>query len=293
MIITLKNDKFTAQVDTLGAQLISFKDIDDVEYIWQRKAPHWNKCAPILFPVVGRTVGGIITVDEKDYPMTSHGFASDSEFTVIDQTDEKAVFTLKSSENTRAVYPYDFELTVIISLDDNGVKTEMKVLNTDDKNIIFGIGGHPGINWPLFEGDEFADYIFEFDKEYELTSLGITDDFNLAPEKSYKLELDGNRFPLNREMFKYDTITIDDVPFNKLNFINKNGKGVRFEFENFNTFAFWSDQSHGNAPFLCLEPWTSMGKRTGDDTRLDTKKDIVTLEIGKEHKCSYKISPIK
>lgn len=293
MIITLKNNKFTAQVDTLGAQLISFKDVDDIEYIWQRKAPHWGKCAPILFPIVGRAVNETITIDGKDYPMTIHGFASDTEFEIVNQKEFAVELSICSNEITRKCYPFEFKLTVIISLDECGLKTEMKVLNTDNKNIIFGIGGHPGINWPMFDGDEFSDYVFEFDKEYELISLGGADDLYLSPENSYRLDLDGNTFPLSADMFKYNTVVIDDVPFNKLNFINKNRKGIRFEFENFNTFAFWSDRDHGNAPFLCLEPWTSMGKRIGDDTILENKKDIISLPSGKEHSCWYKISPVE
>lgn len=292
MIITLKNDKFSTQVDTFGAQLISFKDCE-TEYIWQRKAPYWSQCAPILFPIVGRAVNGTITVEGKDYPMTIHGFASQSEFVVAEQTDEKVELLLESSDETRKVYPYEFVLTVTVSLDSEGVKTEMKVENTDSKNILFGIGGHPGICWPMFEGDECEDYIFEFDNEYELVSLGGADDLYLAPEKSYRLDMVKNTFPLSRKMFKYDTITIDDVPFNSLKFVNKKGAGIRFDFENFNTFACWSEPAPVEAPFLCLEPWMSMGRRTGDDTRLESKKDIVSLGAGKEYICSYKISPVK
>ena len=43
MIITLKNGCLTAGIDTMGAQLISLKDKDGTEYIWQRDPEVWKK----------------------------------------------------------------------------------------------------------------------------------------------------------------------------------------------------------------------------------------------------------
>ena len=53
MIITLKNGCLTAGIDTMGAQLISLKDKEGTEYIWQRDPEVWKNCSPILFPIVG------------------------------------------------------------------------------------------------------------------------------------------------------------------------------------------------------------------------------------------------
>ena len=293
MIITLENEKFKAQVDTAGAQLISLKDNEGTEYIWQRKEPFWEKCAPILFPVVARPMDNKITLNGKDYPMPLHGFAFDHDYEVVKQEKDFLSLKIKSSEKTRTMYPFEFELYVNFTLDDEGIKTEIKVVNTDEKDMLFGVGGHPAINWPLFDGDEYTDYVFKFDKEYRLFSLTSTEDVTIIPDDEYELELDENVFHLSRDIFKYDTIVIEKAPFNSLDFVNKEGKGVRFEFENFKTFAVWSQQNPEPAPFICLEPWTSMGKRVGEDSSLENKKDIVTLAPGKEHVCSYKISPIK
>ena len=98
MIITLKNDKYAAQVDSYGAQLISLKDNTGTEYIWQRKEPFWSECAPILFPVVGRPLDGVITVDGKNYEMGLHGFARHTEFAVVSQNDAAAVLSIKATD---------------------------------------------------------------------------------------------------------------------------------------------------------------------------------------------------
>lgn len=292
MIVTLKNNKFSAQIDSYGAQLISTKDNDGVEYIWQRKKPFWTDCAPILFPVVGRPLDGVLTIDGKNYEMGLHGFARFCEFEIVSQSENVVVFKIESTEETLKNYPYEFEFYVTYTLDDAGINTEMKVVNADKKEILFGVGGHPGINWPIFEGDSFDDYVIDFGKDYDITALACDDDAFIVPDTAYKLKLDNGKLPVKRELFEPDAIVIDRAEFNSLNFVNKEGKGIRFEFENLKSFAMWTMPNPHKAPFICFEPWNSMGKRKGETTIFKDKMDIVTLEVGKEFVCSYKICPI-
>ena len=46
MIVTLKNNGFSAKIDSYGAQLISLQDPAGTEYIWQRDPKHWANCSP-------------------------------------------------------------------------------------------------------------------------------------------------------------------------------------------------------------------------------------------------------
>ena len=292
MIITLKNDKYAAQVDSYGAQLISLKDNTGTEYIWQRKEPFWSECAPILFPVVGRPLDGVITVDGKNYEMGLHGFARHTEFAVVSQNDAAAVLSIKATDETRKIYPYDFELVITYTLDDEGIDTEMKIVNDDKKEIYFGIGGHPGISWPIFEGDSFDDYVIDFGKDYDITAVTCSEDDVILPDSVYKLSLDNGKLAVKRELFDPDAIIIDRAPFNSLKFVNKENKGIEFKFENFKSFAMWTSRTPSEAPFVCFEPWNSMGKRKGENTNLKDKMDIVNLAEGKEFVCSYKICPI-
>ncbi len=292
MIVTLKNNMFSAQIDSYGAQLISMKDNAGTEYIWQRKEPYWSECAPILFPIVGRPLNGVITIDGKDYEMGTHGFARHSEFEVLTQTDDVAVFMIKTTEENYKNYPYYFELYITYSLDDEGINTEMKVVNADKKEIFFGIGGHPAICWPIYEGDTFDDYVIDFGADYDITALTSDDDVFILPDSAYKLKLENGVLPVKRELFNSDAVVIERAPFNSLKFINKKGKGIRFEFENFKSFAMWTMTHPDGAPYLCFEPWNSMGKRMGENSNLKEKMDIVKLAKEKEFVCSYKISPI-
>lgn len=53
-------------------------------------------------------------------PTQSHGFARNTEFTVIDGSDSFVTLCLSSSDDTRELWPHDFELTVRIEITGSG-----------------------------------------------------------------------------------------------------------------------------------------------------------------------------
>ena len=53
MLVTIFDSNGSAVIDSIGAQLISYKDSTGKETIWQRDPKFWNRCSPLLFPIVG------------------------------------------------------------------------------------------------------------------------------------------------------------------------------------------------------------------------------------------------
>lgn len=48
---------------------------------------------------------------------------------------------------------------------ESAIRTEYHITNHEDtKTMPFFIGGHPGFNCPLFEGEDYTDYYLEFEK---------------------------------------------------------------------------------------------------------------------------------
>ena len=43
-----------AEIDTMGAQLMSLRDALGTEYLWQGDPRYWAERSPLLFPMVGR-----------------------------------------------------------------------------------------------------------------------------------------------------------------------------------------------------------------------------------------------
>ena len=134
MLYTVKNDYLTITADTFGAELHSIKG-GEIEYLWQC-GDSWKRYAPVLFPFICSPTGKKYYAKGKEYTMpANHGFARDSEFEFLKQTDNSVSFVLKSNEDTLKVYPYKFSLKITYTLLDNGVITSYTVENKDNKKI--------------------------------------------------------------------------------------------------------------------------------------------------------------
>ena len=110
----LENERLRASIADAGAELIGVYDkAREAERIWTGDAAVWNRHAPILFPFVGKVMDGKYRVGDREYPMkTQHGFARDKAFCCVEATADSVTHRLEADEATRAIYPYDFRLTV-------------------------------------------------------------------------------------------------------------------------------------------------------------------------------------
>ena len=98
------------------------------------------------------------------------------EFTLVSSSETCAVYSLKADDSTKEQYPYDFELQMIYELTDHGVKVSHKVINHGDIVMPYCIGGHPAFNCPVYEGENFEDYIVEFEQPETAACAQLTDD---------------------------------------------------------------------------------------------------------------------
>ena len=104
---TIKNEYYTITVSNKGAELISVKDADGFEYIWQAdKEELWDDHAPLLFPVCGRILNSSYTYKGEEYSMSSHGFAKNFEFAIASKEGSHITMTLTSNEETKKIYPF-------------------------------------------------------------------------------------------------------------------------------------------------------------------------------------------
>ena len=57
---------------------------------------------------------------------------------------------------------------------------------------------------------------------------------------------------LNYKYFEIDAIVNPKVKSQSVKLVNKDNKGIKFDFKGFPSLAIWTKP---NAPFVCLEPW--------------------------------------
>ena len=158
-MILIKNHALEVEINPLGGCISKITDLSDSERLTFAGAPFWNYADHIQFPLVCRMADKYYEVDGKRYDSDIHGFAKDSLFTEISVTGDSVELELNSSEKTKSLYPYDFNLRVKYVLDGNKLSVAYTVKNTDTKKIYFAIGAHPSFTLDSQDGDTAGNYL--------------------------------------------------------------------------------------------------------------------------------------
>ncbi|AFZ22422.1 galactose mutarotase-like enzyme [Cylindrospermum stagnale PCC 7417] len=101
---------------------------------------------PILFPICGNLPDNTYTHNGQQYTLKQHGFARELPWEVTDQvTKDQASLTvvLKSNEQTKAVYPFDFQLAFTYELQGNTLEIRQEYQNLSSTPMPFSAGFHP------------------------------------------------------------------------------------------------------------------------------------------------------
>jgi galactose mutarotase-like enzyme len=272
-MIILENETLTASFNPKGAELQSLKSkVDHTEYIWNADPAFWAKHSPVLFPIVGALKDNAYYYEGVRYELSRHGFARDQEFEVEPVNATEVVFTLRSSEETRLVYPFDFVLSLRYKLSENGLSCSYEVQNPEDKELLFSVGGHPAFATPV-EGLSYNDYRLTFNADTEISYHKIVD--NLISAQTVLLPLENQELPLKHELFYEDALVFKTLKSNQITLTNTvNQKGLEFSFENFPYFGIWAAK---DANFVCLEPWCGIADASDHNQQLAEKEGIINL----------------
>lgn len=292
MNFTISKDGVSALCTSTGAELISFEK-DDTEYCWYGIPEHWSGRAPVLFPILCSPKDGIIIADGLEYTMPKHGLARHREFSPLEITPSKVTLELHEDEELLAHYPYPFRLRVTHEVFGDGFETTYKVVNSGDKDMTFCIGGHPGFNCPINEGESFEDYSLIFE-DYGDAVMSITQEGTgyMCPDIPKLNLVEDNELPLRYSDYDNDALIIENLKKKSVKLINRNtGHGFRFDFERFDALGIWTPIKM-NSPFLCLEPWCGLPAATDETPELTNKKYARTLAPGEEFETSYKFTLI-
>lgn len=281
MLVKLHDSKATAVIDSIGAQLISFKDSADTEYLWQRDPQFWNKCSPLLFPIVGNCRNDRTYLEGQMWNIPKHGFCREMDFTVTGQTTTSVTFEIRDTEETKKVYPYSFCLSLSYTLTDGSLFMEYRVSNNDERTIYYCLGAHPAFNCPMEDHALFEDYDLVFEKEETASSM-VYDSTHLEfnPENRIEQLNESRVLPLSRELFRNNAVYFDNLKSRKVSLVNRNtSRGVEVSFPGFETVAFWTPYPE-EAPFVCVEPWNGSAVYATEDNEFIHKNHVQTLSPG-------------
>ena len=285
----IENDYLKASISNRGAQLTSlYNKATGVEHMWQGDKSIWPWHSPNLFPVIGSLINNQIIVDGKPYTIEQrYGFARDWEFLTLESNRIHAKFSLPYCDKTMAMYPYKFDLHIFYDLMDNALRVTFKVINLDQKDIYFSIGGHPAFNVPFNPGENYEDYYLEFETEEPLHEHLLSAEGFFTGE-TQPVKMDGKNLRLTRHLFDRDALIFKNMHSRQVTIrSHKHQQSLSVQFPHFHYLGIWAKSC---ADFVCIEPWLGCADTQGQPKELSHKEGIQKLEHGHVFEACYYIT---
>lgn len=284
MTTTISNEFLTVTIDSRGAELVSIKTPDGAERLWTADPSVWNYHAPILFPWSGRMNNTSFTCNGKKYNANAHGFMRETEHKLIRQTEGdddnliSVTFRKKSDDATQNLFPYNFAFEQTYSLDGAKLTHAVRITNTGDTTMPFGLGYHPGFICPFSEKKVAADYsvIFDSSQTPHLVlmegghPIGKTDEFMR----------DSDTIKLSNTTFENDSLCLTNLTAQTLTLQEEGSKNrIEFDIEGFPFVLLWSAPTE-TLRFVCIEPWHTIPDFVDAPTEWSEKKNLLQLPAG-------------
>lgn len=290
----LENEKLKIDVSSFGGELQSVVlKKNGKEYLWQGDPGFWREKAPNLFPYIARLTQGKYTLDGNEYTMPIHGIVKYRELNVQAGAQELTFF-LESDDETMKQYPFRFRYEVCYRLEQNRIVITYRVKNGSSEKMYFGIGGHPGFQVPWVNGTEFKDYHLYFPEAEKPVKILFSDDCFVEGEEAFD-DLEDGRLMLRHEMFDRDAIVLKNaghIVKLRLNEGKESPDGdireISVRFPGMDYIGFWH-KPETEAPYVCIEPWSSLPSEKGKITDLARQKNLMSLEPGKVYENTWEI----
>lgn len=215
---------------------------------------------PILFPICGNLPDNTYTHNGQSYPLKQHGFAREMPWEVLDRvTQDQASLKLglSSNEQTRAVYPFDFQLEFTYRLQGQTLSLQQRYTNCSGEVMPFSIGFHP--------------YFLVLDKNqlrFEIPATEALDqpsqiaqpffntfDFD-RPEIDWAFPQLSRQVAIGSDLSRHTRLTLSYSP-------------------EFSALVFWTLKGKD---FYCLEPWSALRNALNTGDRLFHLDPGATLE---------------
>ena len=194
---------------------------------------------PILFPICGNLPNNTYTYKGEQYTLKQHGFARDLPWEITNQVTNDLValtLVLNSNDQTRAVYPFDFQLAFTYQLKGNTLEIQQRYTNHSTEPMPFSTGLHP--------------YFFTSDKtklEFEIPASQYQDQI------TKEVHPFSGTFDLSRDEI--------DVAFRQVNgssaSVTDTGRRLKVILsysDLYSTLVFWTVKGKD---YYCLEPWSA------------------------------------
>lgn len=278
MIKKISNGVVAVWINPIGAELHRIQK-DGRDYLWNGDDALWAQRAPMLFPIVGQQKGDCAVIGGCEYHIPKHGFLMQTFFNTLAHTEDTLLLRTVSSDETRKMYPFNFQIDVKFQLKAATLHQDIIIHNTGKEEMIYGFGLHPGFMVADRE-DHFAKCSLDFHQDLTLLRPSLTADFQWDFNHRILVRTQNGILLLNDEIFDGKPIILDMLNSNRVTAYQDDGTALfDYCFSGFQYFGMW----HANhAPFVCLEPWTSHSAFLPGYTCLEDNPTMCRLHPGCE-----------
>ncbi|AKU79454.1 hypothetical protein [Spiroplasma turonicum] len=264
----LKNKEIEAKIviDKQGLEVVSLKH-NGIEVLYQQDGS-WGKTWPILYPICG-SVNGPYLHNGRDYHTPRHGFFSQiKDWTIDSQTNEKIVCHFKNHYQFQDIYPFEFEITITILLDNNKFIYLFDVMNIGKELMSYSFGHHPA-----FKVEKDSKVIFSNEQFYSSKAgkgnTYVPDHNKIAAKEIVISEVDFS----DSKSLLFDQFNLDSITY-----LYKD-KTINMYFDKNPYFVIW--KATNDMDFVCLEPyWGLPDLETRLGNRYRDKLGMKQLECG-------------
>lgn len=283
--VVLRSDDLTAEINPFGAQLSRLRDGAGRDLLWDGNPAVWAGRAPVLFPIVGTLAGGSYLFESKRYALSRHGFARNMPFETVTATGAAAVFRLRATDATRAVYPFEFELDVRFALAGAELSVTATVRNVGERELPASLGFHPGFRWPLPFGETRESHFLRFDVDETAPARRI-DAQGLVSAELHPTPIVRGRLALSDELFTTDVLIFDQLKGHSVSYGSDKGPRLEIRYPDAEYLGIWTKPG---SEFLCIEPWQGISDPAGFTGDIRQKPGIFQVSPGSEHSLSMSI----
>ncbi|MER8905099.1 aldose 1-epimerase family protein [Mesorhizobium sp. M0772] len=282
--LTLHGDGISATIVGQGAELISLRNAEGLEFLWQA-GPEWRRHSPVLFPIVGRLAGDQLRHRGQVYPLTQHGFARDKPFVWADASPRSCTLVLTDDADTRTRYPFAFRLAITYTLERRELGVSFEIANAGDETLPASIGAHPAFNWPLQPGLAKTDHHLTFAQDEPAPIRRLKDGLVVAAPQPTPIE--GKTLALSEQLFEADAVILHRPASTSVRYAAANGAAIEMSWQGFRELGIWSKP--GGAPFLCIEPWHGLASPVDFDGEFADKPGVMLIAPGEKRVLSYQV----
>ena len=285
--IRLKTGTSSAEICLTGGEVTRWQ-CEDEDLLWKPDPTYWRRTSPILFPVIGWLNNDGIIIHGRCRPMTVHGFAKNSRFSVINQAKADATIELGPSEETTDLYPFGFRLRIRYSLSVSALTAEAEVFNLGPDPMPYGFGIHPGFCWPLPGGRGIQHSLRFATQESNFVPVVTPEGFICREQR--RIPFDGKTLLLEPALFESDVLCFLNAKSSRVTFTEGQHHAITVTSKNFPHWGIWSTPG---ADFLCIQSWTSYGDAPDFAGTIYEKPSMIVLDAGASrcHSVEWKYHP--